>query len=118
VSINHVLAVIPVADFEASRAWYEQLLGRPGDNLPMPGQLAEWRVTDNGWLQLTRDAERAGSALLNFAVDDLTGQVAELAARGLSAEAIATVNKGVQLSTIHDPDGNTLTFIGNFREQY
>jgi catechol 2,3-dioxygenase-like lactoylglutathione lyase family enzyme len=118
VSINHVLAVVPVADFEASRAWYEQLFGRPGDNLPMPGRLAEWRVTDNGWLQLTRDAERAGSTLLNFAVDDLTAQVAELAARGLTADAIVTVSRGVQLSAINDPDGNTLTFIGNFREQY
>ena len=29
-----------------------------------------------------------------------------------------TVNKGVQLSTIRDPDGNTITFIGNFRVEY
>jgi glyoxylase I family protein len=28
------------------------------------------------------------------------------------------VNKGVQLSTINDPDGNTITFIGNFRVHY
>jgi hypothetical protein len=28
------------------------------------------------------------------------------------------VNKGVQLSAIRDPEGNTITFIGNFRVQY
>jgi hypothetical protein len=26
-SIDHVLAVVPVADFEAARAWYERLFG-------------------------------------------------------------------------------------------
>jgi hypothetical protein len=27
-------------------------------------------------------------------------------------------NKGVQLSAVTDPDGNTITFIGNFRVNY
>ncbi len=55
---------------------------------------------------------------MNFAVTDLEQHVAELAERGLTAGAIETVTKGVQLSAIHDPDGNTITFIGNFREVY
>jgi glyoxylase I family protein len=106
-SIDHVLAVVPVADFEAAHAWYERLFGRPADNLPMEGLLVEWRVTDSGWVQVTRDAGRAGSALLNFAVDDLD-----------QPGAIEAVNKGVQLSAIRDPEGNAITFIGNFRVQY
>ncbi len=117
-SIDHVLAVVPVADFEAAHAWYERLFGRPADNLPMAGRLVEWRVTDSGWVQVTRDADRAGSALLNFAVDDLQRHVAEVTARGLAPAAIETVDKRVQLSAIRDPDGNTLTFIGDFRVQY
>ena len=117
-SIDHVLAVVPVADFEAAHAWYERLFGCPADNLPMEGRLVEWRVTSGGWVQVTRDADRAGSTLLNFAVPDLTEHVAELSERGLLAGAIETVNKGVQLSSIRDPDGNTITFIGNFRVQY
>ena len=28
------------------------------------------------------------------------------------------MNKGVQLSTIRDPEGNMITFIGDFRVQY
>jgi glyoxylase I family protein len=38
-SIDHVLAVVPVADFEAAHAWYARLLGRVADNLPMEGLL-------------------------------------------------------------------------------
>jgi glyoxylase I family protein len=116
-TIEHVLAVVPTADFDAARSWYERLFDRPADNLPMES-LAEWRVTDRGWVQLTRDADRAGSALVNFAVDDLDQQIDDLLARGLSPGAIETVNRGVRLSAIHDTDGNQITFIGNFRVEY
>jgi glyoxylase I family protein len=116
-SIDHVLAVVPVADFEAAHAWYERLFGRPADNLPMAG-LVEWRLTDSGWVQLTRDADRAGSTLLNLAVDDLERHVADISGRGLAPGAIETVSKGVQLSGIRDPEGNTITFIGGFRVRY
>jgi predicted enzyme related to lactoylglutathione lyase len=116
--IEHVLAVVPVTDFDAAHAWYERLFGRPADNLPMEGHLVEWQVTENGWVQVTRDAGRAGSALLNFAVDDLERHVADLSARGLAPGAIETVTKGVQLSAISDPDGNRITFIGRFRVRY
>jgi len=117
-SIEHVLAVVPVADFEAAHAWYERLFGRPADNLPMEGQLVEWRLTDGGWVQVTRDADRAGSALLNFAVDDLDQHVAGVTQRGLAPGTIQTVNKGVRLCPIRDPDGNSITFIGDFRVEY
>ena len=116
-SIDHVLAVVPVADFEAAQAWYERLFGRPADNLPMGG-LVEWQLTDSGWVQLTRDADRAGSALLNLAVDDLEGHVADISGRGRAPGPIETVSKGVQLSGIRDPEGNTITFIGGFRVRY
>jgi catechol 2,3-dioxygenase-like lactoylglutathione lyase family enzyme len=117
-TIEHVLAVVPVADFDAAHSWYERLFGRPADNLPMEGRLVEWRLTETGWAQVTLDADRAGSALLNFAVDDLDDHVAELSRRGLAPGAVETVNKGVQLSAIRDPDGNTITFIGKFRINY
>ena len=44
--------------------------------------------------------------------------VADVSGRGLAPGAIETVDKGVQLSAISDPDGNTITFIGDFRVQY
>jgi glyoxylase I family protein len=116
--IEHVLAVVPVSDFDAAHEWYERLFGRPADNFPMEGRLVEWRVTDSGWVQITKDETRAGSALLNFAVDDLEGHVSDLSGRGIDAGGIERVNKGVELSPIIDPDGNTITFIGNFRINY
>ena len=117
-TINHALAVVPVSDFDTSRSWYEQLFGSPPTNVPMPGTLAEWRITDTGWLQMTVDAQRAGSGLSNFAVDDLPSHVAALRRRGLEAGEIVEANRSVQLSSVVDPDGNTITFIGNFREDY
>jgi glyoxylase I family protein len=72
----------------------------------------------SGWLQVTTDPSRAGSSQVNFAVNDLERHVTELARRGLTPGAIETVNKGVQLSAITDPDGNTITLIGNFRITY
>jgi glyoxylase I family protein len=116
-SIEHVLAVVPVSDVQSSRHWYESLFGRPADNHPMPN-LVEWQVVPAGWVQVFTDAERAGSALLNFAVDNLEAHVDELKQRGLEPEEIAEANKGVRLSTITDPDGNTIRLIGGFRIQY
>ena len=116
-SVDHVLAVVPVADFDAARAWYERVLGRPADNRPME-DLAEWQVTGSGWVQVFRDEERAGLGLLNLAVDDLDRHVADLAERGVEAGAIRAATEDVRLSTITDPDGNEVTFIGNFRVRY
>jgi glyoxylase I family protein len=93
-------------------------IDQPADKLPMEGLVVERRVTDSRWVQVTHDVDRAGSAQLNFAVDDLGQHVAGLSGRGLAPGAIETVNKGVQLSTIRDLDGNTITFIGNFRIAY
>ena len=115
--IEHVLAVVPVSDLERAGAWYEALFGRPADNLPMR-TLAEWQVTDAGWVQVTVDADRAGSGLLNLAVDDLAATRDELATRGVETGAIQPVSKGVELSATSDPDGNAITLIGNFRVKY
>jgi glyoxylase I family protein len=115
--IDHVLAVVPVSDIQAAQRWYGALVGRTEDNHPMDS-LVEWRITESGWVQVFHDPERAGSTLLNFAVDDLDAQVAELAARGLVVEDIQTANKGVRTASINDPDGNRITFVGGFRVVY
>lgn len=116
-AIEHVLAVVPVTDIDAAREWYERLLGKPPTNRPMT-PLAEWWLTGGGWVQVWQDTERAGTALLNLAVDDLPAQVAELARRGIDCGEIQEVNKGVRLSSVTDPDGNTITLIGQFRVDY
>lgn len=117
-TIDHVLAVVAVSDFDTSHEWYTRLFDTPATNVPMPGSLAEWRVTDNGWLQFFHDPERAGTSMVNFAVDDLDGHVADLHARSIDTGDIITADKGVRLCSIVDPDHNTITLIGSFRERY
>jgi predicted enzyme related to lactoylglutathione lyase len=112
-----VLAVVPVSDIDAANTWYEKLFGRPADNNPMP-VLVEWQVVPGGWVQVFIDEERAGSGLVNFAVDDLEAHIAQAGERGLEPGAIEDANKGVRLSTIVDPDGNTIRLIGGFRVDY
>jgi glyoxylase I family protein len=116
-SIQHVLAVIPVTDIDVAAAFYGKLFGRPADNNPMP-VLVEWQVVPGGWLQVFVDEERAGSGLVNFAVDDLAEHVRRARENGLEPGEIVGVNKGVELSTLNDPDGNVIRLIGNFRVQY
>jgi glyoxylase I family protein len=116
-AIDHVLAVVPVSDIEKSRDWYSSLFGRPADNNPMP-TLVEWQVLPGAWVQVFNDPQRAGSGLLNFAVDDLDGHLAQVRDRGLDPGEIVDANKGVRLSTVDDPDGNAITFIGGFRVRY
>jgi glyoxylase I family protein len=117
VTIEHVLAVVPVADLEVATAWYEKLLGRSPDNNPMP-VLVEWQVVPGGWVQVFIDEERAGSGLVNFAVDDLAKHVEDARAQGLQPGGIEGVDKGVELCTLTDPDGNVIRLIGNFRVEY
>ena len=116
-AIDHVLAVVPVSDIEVSRRWYGSLFGRPEDNNPMPS-LVEWQVLPGAWVQVFRDEDRAGSGYLNVAVDDLDEHVGLLRRRGLQPGEITAADKGVRLSALHDPDGNTIGLIGGFRVQY
>lgn len=116
-AIEHVLAVVPVSDLERSQAWYAKLFGRAEDNNPMP-TLVEWQVIAHAWVQVFVDSERAGSGLLNFAVDDLDDHLAEIAERGLEPTDVIDANKGVRIAQLHDPDGNTIGVIGGFRVQY
>ncbi|AFM15241.1 lactoylglutathione lyase family protein [Mycolicibacterium chubuense NBB4] len=116
-SIQHVLAVVPVSDIAVSQKWYATLFGRPEDNHPMPS-LVEWQVLSGAWVQVFNDEGRAGSGLLNFAVDDLDAEIAGLRRRGIEPGAVVEANKGVRLSALVDPDGNTVTLIGGFRVEY
>ena len=117
VSFEHVLAVVPVADLEVARAWYEKLFGRAPDNNPMPS-LVEWQVLPGAWVQVFVDEQRAGTGLLNFAVGDLEAHVAEAGDRGLTPGAIDDAANGVRLATLTDPDGNVIRLIGGFRVDY
>ncbi len=116
-SIEHVLTVVPVTDLERSRRWYESLFGRAADNNPMPN-LVEWQLIPGAWIQVFVDEQRAGSTLVNFAVEDLDAHIDELKKRGHEPGEIVEANKEVRLSTMIDPDSNMIRLIGGFRVRY
>jgi glyoxylase I family protein len=115
--IEHVLAVVPVADVDRGRRWYELLFGRAPDNNPMPN-LVEWQVVPGGWVQVFVDGQHAGSTVVNLAVEDLDAQIGELRQRGLEPGDIVDADQGVRLSQLADPDGNKVWLIGGFRVRY
>lgn len=108
--ITDVLAGMAVADVESALPWYERLLGRPADALPMDG-LAEWHFR-SGVIQVIADPDRAGRSLLTLGVDDLEGELNTLRERGLGPGAIddETSDK-VLFATVTDPDGNAITLV-------
>jgi catechol 2,3-dioxygenase-like lactoylglutathione lyase family enzyme len=102
VAFTEVFAGIPVADYEAARAWYERLLGRPPDFFPNDHE-AVWGLTEHGWIYVVRDAERAGQALVTFLVDDLEAHVPDPGAIEVWADGLRRVE-------LTDPEGNRIQF--------
>jgi glyoxylase I family protein len=80
--------------------------------------LVEWQLVPGGWVQVFVNDHRAGSTVVNFAVQDLDAHIDELNRRGLEAGEVVDANKGVRLSALTDPDGNKVWLIGGFRVQY
>jgi catechol 2,3-dioxygenase-like lactoylglutathione lyase family enzyme len=109
--VNRVLAAIAVADVDSAVRWYERLLGRPADALPMEG-LAEWHFPQSGAIQLVEDADRAGRSLLTLGVDDLNRELLTLRERGLDPGSMDdTTSDKVLFATLTDPDGNAITLV-------
>jgi catechol 2,3-dioxygenase-like lactoylglutathione lyase family enzyme len=98
---THVFAGLPVADFDAARAWYERLLGRPPDLVAHATDVA-WQLTESGWVYVVQDRERAGHALVTVLVDDLD-------ALALEGEADGAPGK-FRSVTVTDPEGNRIQF--------
>jgi predicted enzyme related to lactoylglutathione lyase len=110
-TITNVLAGLAVADVDSALPWYERLLGRPADALPMDG-LAEWHFPQSGAIQVIANPDRAGRSLLTLSVDDLERELDTLRERGLDPDAIddQTSDK-VLFATVADPEGNTITLV-------
>jgi predicted enzyme related to lactoylglutathione lyase len=109
--VNRVLAALAVADLDSAVRWYERLLGRPADELPMEG-LAEWHFPQTGAIQLVEDADRAGRSLLTLGVDDLNRELLTLRERGIDPGSMDdTTYDKVLFATITDHEGNAITLV-------
>lgn len=106
--IHNVLASVAVRDLKSALKWYERVLGRGADSLPMP-EVAEWKFERGGWLQVYQLPERAGGGSFTLAVSDVQEEVRKLAALGIDT-CQQTSSEKVRTVMITDPDGNHIAF--------
>jgi len=103
-----VLAAVPVRSADAARAFYEQLIGAPPDESPMPG-LTQWDL-GTGVLQVVVDVDRAGGGLATLMFDDLESAAEAARKRGVDLD----VSRGevvTAVARVVDPDGNAITLV-------
>jgi predicted enzyme related to lactoylglutathione lyase len=108
-AINVLFAGIAVADLDAAIDWYERLLGGPPDMTPNEIERT-WKLTDESWLYVVTDPERAGKALITLMVDDLDERLAAIGQRGIEVGEIEEVNESTRKAEIVDPEGNRISF--------
>jgi len=105
-----LFASVPVADLRIARTWYQSLFGREADIVPNASEVM-WRVTEDGWLYIIEDPDRAGQTVVTIAVDDLDRLVSELASRGISSGPIEPVGDAGRKAQTPDLDGNMISWI-------
>ena len=106
-----LFAGVPVSDYARSLAWYERLLGSPPTFLATPTE-AVWELAEHRYVYVEERTGGTGHALVTIFLDDLDGQLASSAARGLEPEQLETYDNGVRKATFRDPDGNQIGFGG------
>jgi catechol 2,3-dioxygenase-like lactoylglutathione lyase family enzyme len=107
VAIDVLFAGIPVAELEPAIEWYERFLGAPPDMAPNDEERT-WRLTDDGWVYVVEDIERAGNGLTTLIVDDLDERIGRLKERGIEPGEVEQVNEGTRAVQVRDPDGNRI----------
>jgi predicted enzyme related to lactoylglutathione lyase len=106
-TVNNALASVAVRDIKAAVPWYAKVIGRPADSTPMP-ELAEWKFSSGGWLQVYALAERAGSCSCTLAVSSIDVEAARLRKLGVSTGD--QMGGQVKVFMVKDPDGNSIAF--------
>jgi catechol 2,3-dioxygenase-like lactoylglutathione lyase family enzyme len=106
----HLFAGLRVRDFQASRPWYERLLGEP-TFFPHATE-AVWTLADDRSVYIVEQADGAGNSVVTIVVDDLDARVAAIAAGGLEPDERLTYSNGVRKALYRDPDGNEVAFGG------
>ena len=105
-TITNALAGIAVEDLGEALDFYERLFGRMPDARPM-SDVAEWKLSGGGWVQVVTDADRAGASLLTLVVDDLAEELGRLGLHGLMPVA-KSMGDFFKTAKFRDPDGNQI----------
>jgi catechol 2,3-dioxygenase-like lactoylglutathione lyase family enzyme len=106
-----LFAGIPVNDYAAALAWYEQLLGSP-PTFVVSDTEALWELAEHRSLYIEQRPAHAGHAMLTIIVDDFDARLAQIAGRGLEPTTLETYDNGVRKAIYRDGDGNEIGFGG------
>ena len=98
---------IPVSNYEAAVAWYEQLLGSPPTFFPNDIE-AVWELAEHRYVYIELSPDHAGHARHTLFVDNLDALVAQIADRGLNPVEQETYSNGVRKIMYRDADGNEI----------
>lgn len=104
---NNLVSVINVSNYNSSLTWYQKWLGEPNE-IPMEG-VAEWRIADNAWLQLSA-GEPVGNSTVVIGVDDVSDCRNKLIAVGIEAREIVDWDV-VLVCDLTDLEGNTISLV-------
>lgn len=107
-AFTSVVAMIAVSDVNSVLPWYEALLGSPAD-IPMEG-VAEWRIADNAWLQVSVDEDRAGGSSVILQTHDVERARREAMDNGFTVGEIADYGV-VRVVDLDDPVGNRVSLV-------
>ena len=107
-AFTHTFAGLPVADYTTAYAWYVRLLGREADMFPHESECV-WRLTPTSSIYVTQDPQRAGSALVTLALDDLDVHERRLREAGFTF-AEETGEAARRRVAVSDLDGNRVVF--------
>jgi catechol 2,3-dioxygenase-like lactoylglutathione lyase family enzyme len=107
-TIKNSLAGVAVKDLDAAIRWYTKLLDRKPDARPMD-ELAEWKFSSGGWMQVFTDSERAGSSSITLVETDLASRLEFLAKAGIHVRNQSDGDY-VKTAIVRDPDGNQIVF--------
>ncbi len=106
----HLFAGLRVRNFQAARAWYEQLLGEPAF-FPHATE-AVWTLAEDRSVYIVEHADGAGQGVVTIFLDDLDRHLTAIAGRGLESNKQETYSNGVRKVLFRDPDGNEVGFGG------
>ena len=106
--VTHTFAGLSVADYSVAYDWYVRLLGREADMFPHARECV-CQLTPTSSIYVAHDPERAGSALVTLALDDLDAHERQLRAAGFPFSDEATGSAPRRL-IVSDLDGNRLAF--------
>ncbi|MET3927685.1 VOC family protein [Devosia sp. 2618] len=103
-TITNALAGVAVESIDNALDFYEAIFGRTADARPM-NDVAEWKLTGGGWVQVFTDADRAGASSITLIVDDLAEELGRLALLGYKPVAKA-MGDFFKTAKFRDQDGN------------